>query len=328
MQAYTLFQPLLFALDPEQAHTIALESLNRFKCFFKKEYPARPVQIMGLNFPNPVGLAAGLDKSGDYIDGLAALGFGFIEVGTVTPLPQLGNPKPRMFRLPEQRALINRMGFNNKGVDHLVERVRATPFKGILGINISKNATTPLEKAHEDYLICLRKVYSLASYIVINISSPNTAQLRHLQFGQALNDLLGILKTEQKQLWQSTQKYTPLVIKISPDLRDEEIKQIAYSLLEHQMDGVIATNTTLSKEKEQGGLSGKPLSELALSVTQKLAKHLQNKIPIIASGGIMTPEDASRRLEAGASLVQVYTGLIYQGPGLVGEILKEVVRSS
>jgi dihydroorotate dehydrogenase len=290
--------------------------------------PSAPCTIMGLNFPNPVGLAAGMDKNGEYIDSLAALGFGFIEVGTVTPRPQPGNPLPRLFRLPKAQALINRMGFNNKGVDELVKNVKKTHFSGILGINIGKNFDTPLEKAADDYLICLHKVYAVADYVTVNISSPNTPGLRQLQQEDELARLLKTLKQAQQQLTKEHNKYVPLVVKIAPDLSEVELTSIANKLLEYNIDGVIATNTTLSRigvEKfphanEKGGLSGAPLLAPTTKIVQYLNVTLQNKIPIIAAGGVMSAANAVEKFTAGASLVQIYTGLIYKGPTLVKEI--------
>lgn len=289
---------------------------------------------MGLDFPNPVGLAAGLDKNGDYIDALAALGFGFIEVGTVTPRPQPGNPRPRLFRLPEARAIINRMGFNNNGVDYLLARVRQARYRGVLGINIGKNADTPVERAADDYLIGLRKVYTAASYVTVNISSPNTANLRSLQEGAALTALLGRLKQEQQALAERHQKYVPLAVKIAPDLGAEAVAEMAAVIRESGIDAVIATNTTLAREAvarlphggETGGLSGAPLTRRATEVVSELHAVLRDTVPIIAAGGIMDGADALAKLRAGASLVQVYSGLIYRGPALVREVAAALVQ--
>ncbi|MCK5121399.1 MAG: quinone-dependent dihydroorotate dehydrogenase, partial [Methylococcales bacterium] len=291
-----------------------------------------PVNVMGLEFKNPVGLAAGLDKNGDHISALAALGFGFIEIGTVTPRPQPGNPKPRLFRLPEHEAIINRMGFNNLGVDHLVEQVKQANYSGVLGINIGKNFDTPIKNATDDYLIGLRKSYELASYITLNISSPNTKNLRQLQQGDEIKNLLSSLKEEQLKLQQSHDKYTPLVVKIAPDLDDDEIIHIAKLLQEFNIDGVIATNTTISREaiqghvhaEETGGLSGAPVREKSTYVVKGLASELNGEIPIIAAGGILSGKDAQDKLDAGASLVQVYSGLIYRGPQLIEDILRVI----
>ena len=284
---------------------------------------------MGIKFPNPVGLAAGLDKNGECIDAFAAMGFGFVEVGTVTPKPQPGNDKPRIFRLPQANAVINRMGFNNKGVDYLVDQVRAAKFNGVLGINIGKNKATPEENAKDDYIHCMRKVYDFATYITVNISSPNTPGLRSLQYGEALDELLSALKAEQKILNEKFDKYVPLAVKIAPDLNEEEVNSIANSLISNEIDGVIATNTTLSREgveglehgNEQGGLSGAPVKDKSTAVIKLLAKALDNKLPIIGVGGIASSDDANEKLAAGASLVQVYTGFIYQGPELVKDIV-------
>lgn len=286
---------------------------------------------MGLTFPNPVGLAAGLDKDGAYIDGLAALGFGFIEIGTVTPRAQPGNPKPRMFRLPEAQALINRMGFNNGGVDAFVRNVQASRFyqeeRGILGLNIGKNADTPIERATDDYLYCLNKVYPYAAYVTVNISSPNTKNLRQLQQASEIDALLSALKMAQSRLADKHGRYVPLVLKIAPDLDDEQIDTIASALLRNRIDGVIATNTTITRDavqglthaNETGGLSGAPVRDLSTRVIRSLHQVLQGEIPIIGVGGILSGADASEKMAAGASLIQLYTGLIYRGPELVIE---------
>ncbi|PIU16771.1 MAG: dihydroorotate dehydrogenase (quinone), partial [Gallionellales bacterium CG08_land_8_20_14_0_20_59_87] len=286
-----------------------------------------PRTVMGITFPNPVGLAAGLDKNGECINGLAALGFGFIEIGTVTPRAQPGNPRPRLFRIPEAQAIINRMGFNNHGVDALLENVKRAQFKGVLGINIGKNADTPIEKAADDYLIGLRKVYAHASYVAVNISSPNTKNLRQLQGGDELDALLSQLKTEQEKLAQQHGKYVPLAVKIAPDLDAEQIKQIAALLTKHHIDGVIATNTTLARDgvenlphgNETGGLSGAPVREISTAVIRQLAAELQGALPIIGVGGILSGKDAREKMQAGAALVQLYSGLIYRGQALVAE---------
>jgi dihydroorotate dehydrogenase len=289
---------------------------------------------MGLTFRNPVGLAAGLDKDGACIDGLASLGFGFIEVGTVTPRAQPGNPKPRMFRLPDAEALINRLGFNNGGVDQFVANVQAARYRGILGLNIGKNADTPMERAAEDYLYCLERVYPFASYVTINISSPNTKNLRQLQGAGELDALLGALKDKQQRLSDMHGKLVPLALKIAPDLDDEQIKSIADTVLRHGFDGVIATNTTLSRTAvagmkhgdEAGGLSGKPVFEASNTVIRKLRAEMGAEVPIIGVGGIMSGADAAEKLAAGASLVQIYTGLIYRGPALVTECVNTLAR--
>ena len=332
---YSLARPLLFAMDAEVAHELALASLKLIErgglsAVLARAVPAQPVKLMGLEFPNALGLAAGLDKNGEYIDALAALGFGFIEVGTVTPRPQPGNPKPRLFRLPEARALINRMGFNNRGVDAMVANVGRARYRGVLGINIGKNFDTPIERAAEDYEFCLAKVYAHASYVAINVSSPNTRDLRQLQGADELGALAGKLKTEQKRLADVNGRYVPLVLKIAPDLGDDELKAIARCLLKHRLDGVIATNTTVARPgvaglrhaAEGGGLSGAPLGEMSTEVIRKLARLLDGKIPIIGVGGVMSAADAHAKLAAGASLVQIDTGFIYHGPQLIRDIVR------
>lgn len=290
---------------------------------------------MGLNFPNPVGLAAGLDKNGEYIDALAALGFGFIEIGTVTPRPQSGNPRPRIFRIPEAHAIINRLGFNNLGIEHLLNNVKNSSYRGILGINLGKNFDTPLQHATEDYLLGLRKVYPHASYITINISSPNTKNLRQLQGADVLDQLLARLKLEQAKLSQAHSKFVPVLVKIAPDLSDEEIKSIAYLLMKHQIDGVIATNTTIARTgieqyklaQEIGGLSGGPLTQQSTQVLHQLYAILQNAIPIIGVGGIMSAKDAQDKLDVGVDLIQLYTGLIYHGPIFVQNIIQAICNN-
>ena len=332
---YSLARPLLFSLDPESAHNLTLPALRSAAKFGLAQLLPKPKPdprtVMGLRFPNPVGLAAGLDKDGAYIDGLAALGFGFIEVGTVTPRAQPGNPKPRMFRLPQADALINRMGFNNGGVDAFVRNVQASRFyqekQGILGLNIGKNADTPIERATDDYLTCLEKVYPYAAYVTVNISSPNTKNLRQLQQASELDDLLSRLKQSQAALADKHGRYVPVVLKIAPDLDAEQIKTIADALLRHAIDGVIATNTTITREAvkglahadETGGLSGAPVRELSNRVIAALHRELGGAIPIIGVGGILRDDDAKAKIDAGASLVQLYTGLIYRGPALVRE---------
>lgn len=329
---YSLSRPALFALDAETAHHLTLCGLKTAYSFglsglIAPRIPDDPRSVMGLTFPNPVGLAAGLDKNGDCIDGLAALGFGFIEIGTVTPLPQPGNPKPRLFRLPQANAIINRMGFNNDGVDKLIENVQRADYRGILGINIGKNAGTPIENAADDYLICLRKVYAHASYVAVNISSPNTRNLRQLQGEDALNHLLTQLKAEQQKLADTHGKYVPIALKIAPDMEGGQIAQIARLLMQHRIDGVIATNTTLSREgvehlphgEETGGLSGAPVRKKSTGVIRALAAELQGALPIIGVGGILSGADAAEKISAGAALVQLYSGLIYRGPALIGE---------
>ena len=329
---YSWLRPALFQLDPETAHHFTLGGLKTLHSLgltgiIAPRPTADPRTVMGLVFPNPVGLAAGLDKNGDCIDGLAALGFGFIEIGTVTPLPQPGNPRPRLFRLPQAQAIINRMGFNNDGADKLIENVQRADYRGILGINIGKNAATPIAKAADDYLTCLRKVYAHASYVAINISSPNTMNLRQLQGGDELDALLAQLKAAQQKLADTHGRYVPLAVKIAPDLDDEQIKQIAALLIKHRIDGVIATNTTLSRDgvehlphgNEAGGLSGAPVREKSTAVIRQLAAELNGALPIIGVGGILNGADALEKMQAGASLVQIYSGMIYRGPELVTE---------
>jgi dihydroorotate dehydrogenase len=337
MNLYPLLRPLLFKLNPEAAHYATLKLLDMAAAsgISQALYPeiaATPVEVMGLKFKNPVGLAAGLDKNGDHIDALGKLGFGFIEIGTVTPRPQPGNPKPRLFRLPEHKAIINRMGFNNLGVDHLVERVGQSDYKGILGINIGKNFDTPIERAADDYLSGFRKVYPVAGYVTINISSPNTKNLRQLQQTDELKMLLAALKEEQFKLAEKHLRYVPVAVKIAPDLSDDEIMQIARLLVGFAIDGVIATNTTLDRSavaghplaSEAGGLSGAPVKEKSTAVVHRLAGELNGRCPIIAAGGIMTADDAQEKIAAGASLVQIYSGLIYQGPQLIAECVKRL----
>lgn len=335
MNTYALIKPLLFQLDAEIAHDLTLKSLKYAeKSGLLKLHPTapscQPRQVMGITFPNAVGLAAGLDKNGAVIDGMAALGFGFIEIGTVTPRPQPGNPKPRLFRVTEAEGIINRFGFNNLGVDNLIENVKAAKYKGVLGINIGKNFDTPNENAVDDYLICMRKVYAYASYITVNISSPNTKNLRALQEKEALSDLLASLKQEQLKLAQQHGRYVPLALKIAPDLTLEQVNEIADLLMAHQIDAVIATNTTLARDKvqgmqhadETGGLSGAPVREKSTLVIQQLSQRLQGALPIIGVGGISSGADAVEKITAGASLVQVYSGLIYKGPKLVHDICR------
>ena len=332
---YSLLRAALFKLPPETAHHLTLSSLNtvyKLGLSIAQAIPNDTRSVMGLNFPNPVGLAAGLDKNGECINGLASLGFGFIEIGTTTPLPQPGNPKPRLFRLPEAQGIINRMGFNNMGVDALIANVERANYRGILGINIGKNAATPMENAAGDYLTCLHRVYAHASYVAVNISSPNTRNLRQLQDEAALDDLLSRLKAEQQMLADKHGKYVPIALKIAPDLEDEQIAQIANLLMRHRIDGVIATNTTLSREgianlthgNETGGLSGAPVRDKSTAVIRKLTRHLQGELPIIGAGGILSGNDAVEKIEAGASLVQLYSGLIYRGPKLVSECAKAI----
>ena len=321
-------------MQPESAHEFTIKALKMagklpFPIF---PTPDNPVEVMGLKFKNPIGLAAGADKNGEAIDGFGKLGFGFIEVGTVTPLAQDGNPKPRQFRILEAEGIINRNGFNNLGVDVLVENVKRAKYDGILGINIGKNAVTPIENALDDYQICLRKVYEHADYITVNISSPNTKNLRSLQYGEALDELLSGLKAEQARLLQKFQQYKPLVLKIAPDLTEEEIASVADSLIRHHIDGVIAGNTTLSREtvaglinaEQVGGLSGKPLNALSTKLIMQLAKELNGALPIIGSGGIHSLASGQEKIDAGAKLLQVYSGLIYEGPALIQTLAKHI----
>jgi dihydroorotate dehydrogenase len=331
---YALARPFLFAMDPESAHNLTLPALRRaaeMGLATISKPASDPRTVMGITFPNPVGLAAGLDKDGAYIDGLATLGFGFIEVGTVTPRAQPGNPMPRMFRLPKANAIINRMGFNNGGVDAFVSNVRASRFhqnrEGILGLNIGKNADTPIERAVDDYLICLEKVYPFASYVTVNVSSPNTKNLRQLQGASELDALLAKLKDAQLRLSDQHKRYVPITLKIAPDIDAEQIKIIAQALLHYKMDAVIATNTTVSREavkdlkhaEEAGGLSGAPVFESSNTVIRALKEEVGDALPIIGVGGILNGRNARTKIDAGASLVQLYTGLIYRGPTLIRE---------
>jgi len=332
---YRAMRPFLFGLDPETAHRLSLNSLDTLHRMGLSRLMAcaavsLPVRAMGLDFPNPVGLAPGLDKNGEYIDALASLGFGFLEIGAVTPRPQPGNPRPRLFRLPEAEAVINRMGFNNMGVDRVVENVRRARYRGILGINIGKNADTPVDRAAEDYITCLRKVYPVASFVTANVSSPNTRNLRSLQGGDVLDALLAVLMRECDVLARNQNRTVPLAVKIAPDLDDAAIDAIAERVLTHRVDAVIATNTTTSRQgvegkphgREQGGLSGAPLRARATAVIARLSRTLKGRVPIIGVGGIASAADAREKLDAGASLVQLYTALLYRGPGIVGEIVR------
>ena len=334
---YPLIQKLLFTQDAEWSHDFTINWLKRtqnnlLNCIYKQNLADKPVQAFGLTFKNPLGLAAGLDKNGECIDAFAAMGFGFIEIGTVTPEPQLGNDKPRMFRLPAGQAIINRMGFNNKGVDNLIENVKKSKYSGILGINIGKNKETPDEQALNDYLICLRKVYNYASYITVNISSPNTPGLRNLQHGEALDKLLSGLKAEQKLLESKHTKYVPILVKIAPDLTDLEIVDMSNSLIKAGIDGVIATNTTLDRSQvtgqqyaqEMGGLSGAVLTAKSQVFTEKLAKEIAGRMPIIGVGGIHSSQSAKERIASGSCLIQLYSSLIYQGPKVIKEIVDSI----
>lgn len=327
---YQLVRPLLFALPGEVSHDLTLAALRGgLGALYTARVESRPVSVMGLNFPNPVGLAAGLDKNGDCVDGLARLGFGFIEVGTVTPRAQPGNPRPRLFRIPGSNALINRMGFNNHGLDYLCRSLDQRRFDGVLGINIGKNKDTPADKAVDDYLTCLDRVHSHASYVVVNVSSPNTPGLRDLQHGEALDELLSTLRERQNRLDQQSGRRVPLVIKISPDNTEEELGAMATAILSHELDGVTVSNTTLDRSGitgrhagETGGLSGAPLKKRADQALTIIARELGGRVPIIGVGGILSAEDALEKRRLGASLVQLYTGLIYRGPGLVGQVTR------
>ena len=334
---YPLVRKALFQLDPERAHELTLQQLTRlsgtpFTALIRQSLPFKPVNCMGLTFKNPLGLAAGLDKNGECIDAFGAMGFGFIEIGTVTPRPQPGNDKPRMFRVVEAQGIINRMGFNNLGVDHLVENVKKAHYDGILGINIGKNKDTPVEQGKEDYLTCMDKIYPYAGYIAINISSPNTPGLRSLQYGEALDDLLQAIKTRQGELQQLHHKYVPVAVKIAPDLSEEELIQVADSLQRHNIDGVIATNTTLDRSlikglkhcDEAGGLSGRPVQLRSTEIIRRLSAELKSSMPIIGVGGIDSLVSAREKMEAGASLVQIYSGFIYKGPPLIKEIVTHI----
>jgi dihydroorotate dehydrogenase len=330
---YSLIKRLLFCLEAERSHRLALTGLrwvDQLHLLSSHCQAGNAYEMLGIRFPNRIGLAAGLDKNGDYIRPLSKLGFGFLELGTVTPKPQPGNPKPRLFRIPAKEAIINRLGFNNKGVDYLVAQVQKSQFNGVLGINIGKNFSTPLEKAVDDYVYCLRRAYEHAHYITINISSPNTQGLRDLQAVEQLNHLLSAIKQEQQTLQNQTHKTVPIVVKLAPDLSTEEIANIAKSLLAHAIEGVIATNTTISRPEvmglphaaEAGGLSGKPLFAMATNTVRELKSHLQDQIPIIGVGGIHSAADAAEKYQAGASLLQLYTGFIYHGPKLIAECVK------
>ncbi len=336
---YKLLRDLLFLLPTETSHHLALDSLKlagKTGLLGKPvALPGKAVTVMGIEFPNPIGLAAGLDKNGDYMDALGALGFGFVEIGTVTPRPQPGNPKPRLFRLPEAQAIINRMGFNNHGIDYLLEQVSKARYQGILGINIGKNFDTAVENAADDYLIGLRKAYPHAHYVTINISSPNTPGLRSLQYGDELKRLLVTLREEQAKLAQEHGRYVPVAIKVAPDLNEAEIRDMAEVFSSVEIDGLIATNTTLDKAavqglphgEEQGGLSGKPLTQHSTEVIRQFRADMASQIPIIGVGGILSGADAQAKLAAGASLVQVYSGFIYRGPALVRECVEATKKA-
>ncbi|WP_312972720.1 quinone-dependent dihydroorotate dehydrogenase [Atlantibacter sp.] len=334
---YPFVRKALFQLDPERAHEMTFQQLRRitgtpFERLVRQRVPEKPVSCMGLTFKNPLGLAAGLDKNGECIDALGAMGFGSIEIGTVTPRPQPGNEKPRIFRLVEAEGLINRMGFNNLGVDNLVENVKKAHFDGVLGINIGKNKDTPVEQGKDDYLICMDKVYPYAGYIAINISSPNTPGLRSLQYGEALDDLLSAIKNKQQELQKQHHKYVPVAVKIAPDLSLEELIQVADSLVRHNIDGVIATNTTLDRSlvegmkhsQETGGLSGRPLQLKSTEIIRLLSQELNGRLPIIGVGGIDCLMAAREKMAAGATLIQIYSGFIFKGPPLIKEIVTHI----
>ena len=337
---YSLVRSALFCLPAEASHGFALTALNLthklgLSGLLAADVSrlAQPKKVLGIEFPHLLGLAAGLDKNADHIDALQALGFGFLELGTLTPRPQPGNPKPRLFRIKSEQALINRMGFNNKGIEHACRQIGRRRSRGILGINLGKNFDTPVEQASNDYLIGLRRCYDLADYVTINISSPNTPGLRRLQFGDELNLLLDKLKTEQAALTQSSGRYVPLLIKMAPDLSTPEIKACCAGLLRHGIDGVIATNTTLDRSRitssqyasEAGGLSGAPLTESATAVIAQIKSHVGDRLPIIGVGGIMSAEDAIAKLNAGADLLQIYSGFIFNGPALITDILRALL---
>ena len=336
---YSLVRPFLFAKDAERAHALSLRALDSvYRSGLGSLIASRPKPlpstVFGLRFENPVGLAAGLDKNGEHIDALASLGFGFIEIGTTTPRAQPGNPTPRMFRLPQHQAVINRLGFNNAGVDALVRNVERAKWNGVLGINIGKNKDTPNDRAVDDYVHCLERVYAVASYITVNISSPNTEDLRELQHGDALRRLVGTLRAAQERLAASHGTRKPLLVKIAPDLSDEQIDAIAEVFARIGVDGVIATNTTIERhavaghkhEAQTGGLSGKPLYGHSTYLLRRLRAHLPRNIPIIGVGGILSGADAAGKIAAGADLVQVYTGMVYRGPGLIRESVDAIRR--
>ncbi|HET7162837.1 MAG TPA: quinone-dependent dihydroorotate dehydrogenase [Rhodanobacteraceae bacterium] len=339
---YATLRPLLFSLEAETAHRLTLYALgvaqrsNLMRWVAQPPPAGLPVRAFGIDFPNPVGLAAGLDKNGEHLDALGALGFGFVEIGTVTPRPQPGNPKPRLFRLPDQEALINRMGFNNDGVAALVRNVEGSQWRGVLGINIGKNKDTPNDRAVDDYLACLERVYPLASYVAVNVSSPNTPNLRDLQQGESLQRLTAMLTEAREKLAARHGARKPLLLKIAPDLDDAQMDAIATALLESGIDGLICTNTTIHRSaiagaphaNETGGLSGKPLFEPATEVLRGMAQRLGDRIPLVGVGGVLTGSDAADKISAGAKLVQIYSGLIYRGPWLLTECVEEIRRQS
>lgn len=333
---YDLIRSVFFSMDAEKAHGLGMNALRLGGHLLPpaQPLPAVPTEVMGITFPNRVGLAAGLDKNGEAIDGLARIGFGFLEIGTITPRPQPGNPRPRLFRLPEVEGIINRMGFNNHGVDALIANVRGAKYRGVLGINIGKNFDTPIERAVDDYLACLEKVYALASYVTVNISSPNTKNLRALQGASELDALLGPLKAAQQRLADQHGKQVPLALKIAPDLDDDQITQIADAVCRHRFEAIIATNTTIAREAvqslrhgdETGGLSGGPVREASNRVIRALAGKLGGEVPIIGVGGILNGDDAREKIDAGAALVQIYSGLIYHGPRLIRDCVAATDR--
>jgi dihydroorotate dehydrogenase len=328
---YSFARAALFKLDPEVAHDLALKSLAALgpgaALLGAGADPGEAKRVMGIDFPNPVGLAAGLDKNGAYIDALAALGFGFLEIGTVTPRPQPGNPKPRMFRVVEHEALINRFGFNNVGVEKVLANVEKAKFRGVLGINIGKNFDTPIERSADDYLACLDAVYDRATYVTVNVSSPNTRNLRDLQSSEKLDELLGLVMARRASLAARHGATKPLLVKVAPDLDDSQVETIAELAVKHSVDGLVATNTTVSREEiaghrhagEFGGLSGRPLFARSTGILRKLSASLAGRVPLIGVGGILSGEDAHAKIAAGASLVQIYTWFVYRGPGLIGE---------
>ncbi len=337
---YPLARKFLFSMDAEKSHDLTLNWLSKiqrspFEFLIRQPKVHDPITLFGIEFPNRIGLAAGLDKNGACVDAFAALGFGHIEVGTVTPRSQPGNPKPRLFRIKEKRGIVNRFGFNNLGVDHLIENVKAAKFDGVLGINIGKNFDTPVENANDDYLICMDKVYAYASYITVNISSPNTANLRSLQFGEALESLLKAIKTKQTELAKVHDKYVPVLVKIAPDLSDDEINQLATSFKKYEIDGVIATNTSFDRSEveglkhadETGGLSGAPILKSTTQVLDKFCQAVDGAFPVIGVGGVDNGEAATDKIKAGASLVQIYSGFIYRGPNLVTEAANAIKLS-
>ena len=340
---YRLIRSLLFRLPAEFSHDVALKAMRLCERLgvlrviaANTKLNSIPKTVMGIEFPHTVGLAAGLDKNADYADALQALGFGWLELGTVTPRPQPGNPKPRMFRLASDKGIINRLGFNNKGIDHLLSQLASRKRQGIVGINIGKNAVTQLSDANEDYLIGLRKSYPVADYIAINISSPNTPGLRSLQYGEELDSLLGALVAEREALHKVHARYVPLAVKLAPDMSEDELTLCCSKLLAHKIDGVIATNTTFDRERvagsryagETGGLSGAPLTDKACSTLAQIKRQVGDSMAIIGVGGIMTGRDAAARLEAGADLIQLYSGFIYEGPALIESALKEIAEAS